>query len=210
MAPRRDFRSFSGRNSRERRTRVAILGDSYCHHLKNDLARERLDGDLNLRRCRVSWFANRGGTARKALRFDLAAVENARPDVCIVQLGGNELDKGEKPGWVVATLCLLAVELKRLGAKVVYICEVTPRLSPKFSSHAAFTQAARECNKDLAMLLGGKLREYPRIFQWKMKKLCHSRRSIHAEDGVHLNDRGQRRLFHNLRMAAMAGDRFTR
>ena len=101
---------------------------------------------LNLRDCEVHWFPNRGDTAQKAIMFDQAAIEHAKPDVCVVQLGGNELDQGDEPCSVATTLCILDIELKRLGAKVVLICEILTRLTLKFNNRDQFNAAAVSCN----------------------------------------------------------------
>ena len=187
-----------------RKTRVAILGDSYCRGLRSFVTQFHNGMNLNLRDCEVHWFANAGGTAKKAIRFDLAAIEHAKPGVCVVQLGGNELDQGEKPGWVAATLCLLAIELKRLGAKVVFICEILPRLNPKFSSKDGFNAAAVSCNVEhLQVVLSPQ--QHPNVHFWRMRKIWHARERVHAQDGIHLNRRGQGRFYHNIRQAAMAG-----
>ena len=66
-----------------RKTRVAILGNSYCRGFGSYVNQLHNGTNLNQRDCDVHWFANAGGTAKKAIRFDPAAIEHAKPDVCV-------------------------------------------------------------------------------------------------------------------------------
>ena len=145
--------------------------------------------NLNLQECEVHWFTNAWGIAKNAIRFDRAAIKHAKPDVCVVQLGANGPDQGEEPGWVASTLGLLAIELQRLGAKVVLICEILPRLNPKFSCKDHINAAAINCNVEhLQVVLSPKY--HPNVHFWWMRKIWHTREWVHAQDGIYLNRRG--------------------
>ena len=197
------------------RTVVAIIGHSYVSRLEmfaSEHEHHNIRSDLNLRQCEVHWLGNRGGKVKKVLRYDLMAIDAIRPDVAIVHLGGNELDNGDDPETVAASLVHLAGRLKDHGCQLVYLCSVLPRPRPKFSSQQQFQTAADHFNDHLKIILdhrpGHKQdKEFQNIKFWQHRRFRENELNVHDRDGVHLNDLGQKRLYYSIRQAAYESDK---
>ena len=79
-----------------------------------------------------------------------------------------------------------------------------PTTIPEFSSRDQFNAAAASCNNEhLQVVLSPQ--QHPNVHFWQMLKIWEAREWVHAQDGIHLNRRGQGCFYHNIWQAAIAG-----
>ena len=155
----------------------------------------------------IHWFGRRGGTIENILDQDLTAIQSCAPKICVLVVGGNDLDQGLDPMRVACRLIGLAQVLRnRAGAQQIYILGIIPRPGPRYLTPVKFSEAADACNSHLNLLLGGdqdNKKAYPETYYWRLRRFMSSRMPIHNRDQVHLNDLGNKRLYHNIRHAIL-------
>ena len=104
----------------------------------------------------IHWFGRRGGTIENILDQDLTAIQSCAPKICVLVVGGNDLDQGLDPMPVACRLIGLAQVLRnRAGAQQIYILGIIPRPGPRYLTPVKFSEAADACNSDLNLLPGG-------------------------------------------------------
>ena len=197
---------------------VAIIGSSHVTRLHGFCASStkansdrRMDlGDKAV----IHWFGRRGGTIENILDQDLTAIQSCAPKICVLVVGGNDLDQGLDPMRVACRLIGLAQVLRnRAGAQQIYILGIIPRPGPRYLTPVKFSEAADACNSDLNLLLGGdqdNKKAYPETHYWRLRRFMSSRMPIHNRDQVHLNDLGNKRLYHNIRHAILDSLKYIR
>ena len=133
------------------------------------------------------------------------ARNSVRPDVGIFLWGGNDIDNGEN--WEAITDLMLA--FANVFHCVSYVLTILPRPSPKFSDPEVFRERAEKVNKQLHYHLEENRTHFPLIRRWKVTRFDDAGTvepiQIFLDDGIHLHDNGNLRLYHNIRKAAIAG-----
>ena len=131
----------------------------------------------------------------KTIRHDLHVVQSVRPDIVIVQLGTNDLSS--RPPLLVGSDLEDFVRLLHdsCGVQFVCVCQTIRRRSAK-----------RSFNKNVDILtryLRVVLEPIPYAFYWGHRGFWKARYNFLASDGVHLNSRGQYKLYRSLRGAIL-------
>ena len=197
---------------------VAIIGSSHVTRLHGFCAlstKANSDRRMDLGdKAVIHWFGRRGGTIENILDQDLTAIQSCAPKICVLVVGGNDLDQGLDPMRVACRLIGLAQVLRnRAGAQQIYILGIIPRPGPRYLTPVKFSEAADACNSDLNLLLGGdqdNKKAYPETHYWRLRRFMSSRMPIHNRDQVHLNDLGNKRLYHNIRHAILDSLKYIR
>ena len=193
----------------------SLIRDAHYFSVHNPLQRHGVNEQLNIPGVFVQWIGvpglklarigfelNNGvGTPNGLLSFQTALTFN--PDVAICLWGGNDTDNGENP----EDMSWLSVVLAEMFHCITYICSVVPRPSPYYMSGYLFQQRAHELTKETKERLQGNL--FPLLRFKQLKRFENAVTPLHW-DGIHLNDQGNMRLYHNLRKAVIEGIKFNR
>ena len=142
----------------------------------------------------ISWHGVGGCTVARTVKFDLHILHSLRPDIVIVQLGTNDLTS--YPPLQVGSAIEDSVPLLHdsYGVKGVCICQSIRRRSA-----VVFNQKV----DILARYLRVVLEPIPNAIYWGRKGFWLARNSFFSSDGIHLNSRGQYKLYRNLRGAVL-------
>ena len=177
---------------------VLVLGHSFIRHLHDFIERNPRDLDLAFKLkepAAIFWHGVGGRTVAKTIRHDLHVVQSVRPDIVIVQLGTNDLSS--RPPLLVGSDLEDFVRLLHdsCGVQFVCVCQTIRRRSAK-----------RSFNKNVDILtryLRVVLEPIPYAFYWGHRGFWKARYNFLASDGVHLNSRGQYKLYRSLRGAIL-------
>ena len=184
---------------------VLIFGHSFIKRLARDV-NDQLCSDLlenfGLSQCIVTLLglgklAIHNERARFYSRIDSVFRRNSY-DIVVCQLGGNDISPQLEP-------LVLAKDLVDFGAyligswnvKVVYICNLFTRLSPRDISPDNYEIRRSEVNNHLLHLLECN----SQVKLWKHKRIFDSPLQIFDQDGVHMNAVGQKKFYKSLRQA---------
>ena len=181
---------------------VLVLGHSQAYWLGAFIESAGLLDDLERLgyTCTVRCMGRRGASIKTFREPATITRISARvPDIVITLLGGNDLDgKSPPPPEAVGSqLGRLGDELLALGVRQVCLCQIERR---KKWRHFDFdTGAARvaSANAALQSACGGRRG----LFYWSHKYLWNSPAKVFLQDGVHLSDIGNFRLFRSIRGA---------
>jgi len=190
------------------RFRVIIFGHSYVRRLNDFINsstrfghyRPGLTGtNLQLAQCCVSFLGVSGLNLTRIQQSDnlLAEIAAFRPDLIILQIGGNDLCKSfNSAGAVASDILKLASFLHQCNQCRVFISQLIPR----FNCPAYYNSKVQDCNFHLATYLApnnGPIR------LWKHRGIWNSTRWLYNRDGVHFNDDGEFKLFNSYRAATL-------
>ena len=177
--------------------RVLILGHSFIRRLHEfvrlptNALRENFDitTPMNLR-----WHGIGGRTVAKVMRYDLEIVRQFSPDIVILQLGTNDISARSicsalAVGSQLEDLTKLLHE--QFGATVVCVCQTILRENSHLN--------VRICT--LTDYLRVVLQPFPFAFYWRHMEFWRTTQFFLVHDGVHLNQRGQFKLYRSLRGA---------
>jgi len=118
-------------------------------------------------------------------------------DVLIIQLGTNDIDSGDSPGFVATALYNLANHLQSTYRfRYVFISTIINRDKHLFPS---FEQRAKDTNKAISSLvthLGN-----PRIRVWHHRNMDNPQTRVLDRYGVHLNKVGMKKYWRSVRGA---------
>ena len=181
---------------------VLVLGHSHAYWLGAFIEYAGLLDDLERLgyTCTVLFMGRRGASIQTFREPATITRISARvPDIVITLLGGNDLDGKSPPPPEAVGLQLgrLGDELLALGVRQVCLCQIERR---KKWRHFDFdTGAARvaSANAALQSACGGRRG----LFYWSHKYLWNSPAKVFRQDGVHLSDIGNFRLFRSIRGA---------
>ena len=177
--------------------RVLILGHSFIRRLHEfvrlptNALREDFDitTPMNLR-----WHGVGGRTVAKVIRYDLEIVRQFSPDIVILQLGTNDIsDRSIRSALTVGSqLEDLTRQLhEQFGVTVVCVCQTILRENPHLNKRI----------RTLTAYLRVVLQPLPFAFYWRHRGFWRTTQSFLLYDGVHLNQRGQFKLYRSLRGA---------
>ena len=181
---------------------VLVLGHSHAYWLGAFIESAGLLDDLERLgyTCTVRFMGRRGASIQTFREpATITRISSRVPDIVITLLGGNDLDgKSPAPPEAVGLqLGRLGDELLALGVRQVCLCQIERR---KKWRHFDFdTGAARvaSANAALQSACGGRRG----LFYWSHKYLWNSPAKVFRQDGVHLSDIGNFRLFRSIRGA---------
>ena len=177
--------------------RVLVLGDSFIRRLPLFLERNSsvFSVCLNLSsRAVIRWHGIGGRTVPKTLQHDLSVVQSFRPDIVILQLGSNDLTVSEPLHVGSAIEDFVRLLHDTYGIRFICVCQTINR------------QGATTFNRYVTLLtkyLSVVLEPIPYALFWHHRGFWKAAQTVYARDGVHLNDRGQRKLYRSIRGAIL-------
>lgn len=170
--------------------KLAIFGSSHVSRLESFCDRNGLELEVPF----LVRFIGQGGLKAGSTLSSSKMREllEFQPDIVIVIIGGNDINDDCSPYHVFENICMLEHAIKRAGTKNVYICEILHRNN--FKKAPGMTE---ERYKTIKNVINKKL---GKEFGNQCIRLKDLRFPHHfAEDCVHLNDQGQKKLFHVIR-----------
>ena len=182
---------------------VLVFGHSFVRRLAIDIYNPLytdLKRNFGLDQCNVTLR----GLGNLAIHRDSSAfyervdaVFRRKPfDIVLCQLGGNDIS-------LDLDSLTLAKELIDFGeylinsknVKIVYICEIFTRDSPRDISPAEYEIRRTDTNSSLH----SHLQHNSRIKLWRHKRIFESPLHIFNQDGIHMNSVGQKKLYKSIR-----------
>ena len=182
---------------------VWIVGDSHVFWLGRFVASTEVSFSNSLLECldcQIGFHGYRGGPVPSlAANTDLKrklAVEV--PSVCVLSVGGNDLDHAGPPQTLLVGMRLyeLAKELISMGVNRVVVCLVVRRQRWRHISYDEGSARVAEINEFLKAVC----MDFPISF-WAYKGFWNIQREIFRPDGVHFNDLGNHKLFRTIKGA---------
>ncbi len=165
-----------------------------------------LHGNFKLDNVVPLWKVRRGLNIRGLWHVICEFVNDSRPDIAVVQLCGNDVDSAMKVEYLVEEYLLLAHRyVCYCGVHTIILCEALPRDKPKHWSTQDYLTRRILFNatmKDKLVKTDAKGLAHTNftneaIWFWSHEKL---QGSTQLRDGVHLTEKGQRRLYFSLQM----------
>ena len=188
------------------RTNVLIIGHSFIRRLQNDVhERHDLHSNLNLDQCVVQYYGVGGATVASLLHdFRLREkLEEFRPDVVILQIGGNDVCETNVGPETIA--CRIVDFSEKIGqfrsVKAVVTCELFPRLSPRNISAELYEFRRNIMNNMISVMLEHTSDCF--FLFWKHLRLTHSPLPIFLRDGTHLSFIGQKKFYRSIRLSIL-------
>ena len=150
----------------------------------------------------VIYHGTGGRTAESLGKLDFGTVTDLGPHIIVLAVGGNDLCSDDaSPLTVASYIHDLAVALSNTDkCQAVFVLSVTqrsyyPQVSPPYPVRV------NECNSILRHLLEPE----EEIYYYKAYGLYGGSQSIFLEDGIHLNPRGNYKLYRAVRGAVLQG-----
>lgn len=184
--------------------KTLVVGSSHINRFKRYLTTHHLEC-LNIANiASVTCVGVSGGRIDNKGHIDviLRAIRTVRPNVVIVQIGGNDLDicndheDVERMVLHLVTLCTLF--LREISVQHVYVNQFLPRSSPRHTEAHTYNARVIMANQ----FLKRELEDQVALQYWKMKGFVNTEQILFA-DGVHLNDRGLLRYYRHIRGAVL-------
>ena len=177
--------------------RVLVLGDSFIRRLRLFVGSysPNFHFGFNLPvRAVIKWHGIGGRTVAKTIERDLHVVASFQPDIVILQLGSNDLTSDE-PAHVGSALDDLVKLLHDVyGVKFICVCQTIHRKGASaFNRHVGI----------LTQYLRVVLDPIPYALFWGHRGFWRAVHNFYARDGVHLNNRGQQKLYRSVRGAIL-------
>ena len=177
--------------------RVLILGHSFIRRLHDFI--ESNSGYLDLKfhlqaSAHVSWHGVGGRTVAKTVKFDLHIIHSFHPDIVILQLGTNDLTSCPPLHVGSAIEDLVHLLHDSYGVQGVCVRQTIRRRSAVLFNHRVDI---------LTRYLRVVLEPIPYAIYWKHRGFWRARHSFLSAVGIHLNSRGQYKLYRSLRAAVL-------
>ena len=177
--------------------RVLILGHSFIRRLHDFIESDSGHLDLTFHlsaSALISWHGIGGHRIAKTVKFDLHILHSFRPDIVIVQLGTNYLTSC--PPLQVGSALEDFVHLLHNSYSVrgECVCQ-TIRRRPA----VAFNQRVDILTRYLRVVL----EPIPYAIYWGHRGFWRACNCFFSADGIHLNSRGQFKLYRSLRGAVL-------
>ena len=172
--------------------RVLILRHFFIRRLREFLAPHvSLNTNFLLPEdCEIKWHGTGGRTVSKVRAFDQGIVEIIRPDIVLLQLGSNDLVRGDPLSIASATEDLVTLLHDSFQIKQICVCQTLYQIS---------SPAYNQCVRDLIKYLKVLLEPLPYSLYWKHRGFRNSTVGLYSGDGVHLNSHDHYHLYRSLR-----------
>ena len=176
--------------------RVLILGHSFIRRLHEfvRLPTNALREDFDVTNpMTLRWDGVGGRTLAKVIRYDLE-IRQFSPDIVILQLGTNDItDCSIRSALTVGSQLEDLTKLlhEQFGVTVVCVCQTI------LKENAHLNVRIRMLTDYLRVVL----QPLPLAFYWRHRGFWRTTPSFALHDGVHLNQRGQFKLYRSLRGA---------
>ena len=174
------------------KARVFILGHSFIRRLRDQITSSQ-DRGYNAKFAILTpefickWH---GRAIAKVVKYDLSVVKDFGPDIIILQLGSNDLvdSSALTVGSHLEDLVVLLHDHYKVD--LICVCQTLRRSS----SEVGF-------NKNVS--LKTVLEPIPYAFFWSHRGFWNTKSQFLSRDGVHLNGRGQHKLYRSMRGAVL-------
>ena len=176
--------------------KVLLVGHSHVVWLEHYL--RGAPQNFGLSEVEISYLGVRGGRVA-TFKNKLDEVARLAPDIIIMHLGGNDLESDRPPQQVGMELYELAKDYKKLGVKHVTVCKIIRRAQWRHLSVNEGNARVIIINEFLSAVCDG----YREIYSWRHRGLWQPDNGIFREDGVHLNDLGNYKLYKCMRGAVI-------
>ena len=186
-------------NPEEVKPCALVLGHSFVRRLKAFSNKNRSSRNLNLEdTCRVFLSGIGGRTVDKLIQFDLAKLHVLQPNVVVLEIGSNDLcDISSDPETIGSTIITLIDSLRvEFSVDWVVVCQILPRKNQPYPEY-------NSARSSLNSWLKNTLSTTEHATFWRHRGLARPSLNIFDVDGIHLNRRGQQRLFRSYRGAIL-------
>ena len=180
--------------------RILILGHSFIRRLHEHINRPNESAytakfGISTPEFLCKWHGVGGRTIDKVLKYDLSIVEDFGPDIVLLQLGTNDLPNS--PAITVGSSLehLVTVLHEEYKVDLICVCQTLRRSS----SDVAFNSKVGLLTKYMKTVL----EPIPYAFFWSHRGFWKTKGTYLLGDGVHLNGRGQHKLYRSLRGAVL-------
>ena len=199
---------------------VSVFGSSLVARLlvfanTNPMGKEGINPQLNIPGVHVNWCGVPGLKLSRLLHESQAginftergmipfmAARRCEPKMAVCLWGGNDVDNiYVNPITVSETSITFACLFNCL----TYVTTILPRPCPTFAHPQDYNVTAQAVNDDLFNKLEVHKNYFPLVNLWKIRRFDNAAIDLFNEDGVHPNDDGNLRLYHNIRKAVIAG-----
>ena len=175
--------------------RVLILGHSFIRRLGEFVDhRSHLDRSFMLSGAAIFRWQGKGGRTLATIQDDLPVVKSFAPHIVILQLGTNDPSRLDPLLVGSAIEDLVRTLHDSYSVRLVCVCQTLYR-----DADSVFNVRVRALTKYLKVFL----EPLPYSFLWGHRGFWRSTQRFHARDGVHLNNRGQFKLYRSLRGAVL-------
>ena len=187
----------------KRPMRVTVIGHSFITRIDRMLVQQfglQHNFGVNSNIAEVKIMA-RGGMKTSDLRPQSIAATH--PDLVYLEIGSNDLCGTSTDGPRVGkAIYNLAMGLVQAGVKKVVVGEIIYRVGQGIPARVSeYNYRVINLNRYLQTVLDQDNCE--KLALWRHKGLWQATVPIYCEDGVHLNERGNRRLYRSIRGAIM-------
>ena len=180
------------------RLRVLIVGDSYVRRLQEHIGRWSKDPNFGIQEFSVSFESVGGATLARIVEELGAWLDHYQPHVLVFQVGGNDLCNGNLQPWYVADQLfrLAHITLKHRGVLKVVLGGALGRTNFPLV-FPPFNAKIRYFNAWLKRLTKGD----GEVVYWMHRRMING--GTGHVDGVHLNSRGNEKLYKSFRSMLM-------
>ena len=169
--------------------KVFIIGSSHVKHLSNKVVE-----NFGMPQHEIKINGISGGQVDDLYQL-LPKIEEFNPEVIFLQIGSNDISHWNKPAFKVAYQIQIFLDHLSVPVKVVGMNFHRMRLWKRHVSAEVYNYKV-EC---LNAILYKQSYETNRFIFWKHKGLKKSMYDILGDDGVHLNQLGNYKLYRSLR-----------
>ena len=176
-------------------TAALILGHSFVKRLRYWM--RRYGRVMSLKNLTVHLHGVGGRTIDQTYQ-DMDVVDSLRPDVIFLQVGGNDISDSSTATEIFVKLKrLIAALLNEHHVSTVIVGSIFCRNRPRNISQVAYDRKKRKINRFLCKEFGG-FEPGKKVFFFTHKFF---KGNLFDDDGVHLNDSGNRRFFNSIQSA---------
>lgn len=188
--------------------RILVLGSSHVNHLRDFLrsrnflsfpgASAQAASNLNLNNCEVRFLGISGGRAAELGSNPrvIAEVNNWRPHVVFLQIGGNDLSPSSSSSLNVSYIISEFADslIHSMGVRHVVVGQIPlrMRIDPGYNTRV---YRANQYLRNFCETAQG-------VRYWRHRGVVRSMNDIFARDGVHLNHLGYFKLYRSVRAVA--------
>ena len=177
------------------RLRALIVGDSYVRHLVHYIIHTTKSQNFALHDVDVSFESVRGGTVQHLETILPTWLDEYQPHILIFQVGANDLSNRNLTAWTVADRLAQLGQQAREQHGVLKVAVGTafdrksyPNILPRYPDKII------QFNRWLKAVIS----QEHHLTYWRHARTVFARNILH-QDGVHLNDKGNRKLYKSFR-----------
>lgn len=181
--------------------RVSVVGSSFIRRLRDD---QNFSDDFDLKNVRVNYVC-RGGWRLQDARDSLPRISAQHPDIVILQIGSNDLQRARSPTSLADEVIDLAVLIHMHTQAFVVVCESLMRRRGRYLRSdrdvETYMSNVHAFNVQLPLSAHGVIG----VKFWRHRGMRFPDESMYgpmlSADGVHLSSRGQYKFYKSIRGA---------